>query len=64
MEAYIPILIVIAIILIIIISCIKVVPQAQVYVIERFGAYRASWQTGLHFLIPFIDRGFYKRTGC
>ncbi len=56
MEAYIPILIVIAIILIIIISCIKVVPQAQVYVIERFGAYRASWQTGLHFLIPFIDR--------
>ncbi len=56
MEAYIPILIVIAIILIIIISLIKVVPQAQVYVIERFGAYRASWQTGLHFLIPFIDR--------
>lgn len=56
MEAYIPILIVIAIILIIVISCIKVVPQAQVYVIERFGAYRASWQTGLHFLIPFIDR--------
>lgn len=56
MEAYIPILIVIAVILIIIISCIKVVPQAQVYVIERFGAYRASWQTGLHFLIPFIDR--------
>lgn len=56
MEAYIPILIVIAIILVIIISCIKVVPQAQVYVIERFGAYRVSWQTGLHFLIPFIDR--------
>ncbi len=56
MEAYIPILIVIAVILIIIIACIKIVPQAQVYVIERFGAYRSSWQTGLHFLIPFIDR--------
>lgn len=56
MEAYIPILIVIAVILVIIISCIKVVPQAQVYVIERFGAYRVSWQTGLHVLIPFIDR--------
>lgn len=56
MESYIPILIVIAVILLIIISCIKIVPQAQVYVIERFGAYRVSWQTGLHFLIPFVDR--------
>ncbi len=56
MEGYIPILIVIAVILLIIISCIKIVPQAQVYVIERFGAYRVSWQTGLHFLIPFVDR--------
>lgn len=56
MEAYIPILIVVAVILIIIIACIKIVPQAQVYVIERFGAYRVSWQTGLHFLIPFVDR--------
>ncbi len=56
MESYIPILIVIAVILIIIIACIKIVPQAQVYVIERFGAYRVSWQTGLHFLIPFVDR--------
>ncbi len=56
MEAYIPILIVIAVILLIIIACIKIVPQAQVYVIERFGAYRVSWQTGLHFLIPFVDR--------
>ncbi len=56
MEGYIPILIVIAVILIIIIACIKIVPQAQVYVIERFGAYRVSWQTGLHFLIPFVDR--------
>lgn len=56
MESYIPILIVIAVILIIIIACIKIVPQAQVYVVERFGAYRASWQTGLHFLVPFVDR--------
>lgn len=56
MEGYIPILIVIAVILLIIIACIKIVPQAQVYVIERFGAYRVSWQTGLHFLIPFVDR--------
>ncbi len=56
MEDYIPIIIVLAVILLIIIACIKIVPQAQVYVIERFGAYRVSWQTGLHFLIPFVDR--------
>ena len=56
MEGYIPIIIVLAVILLIIIACIKIVPQAQVYVIERFGAYRVSWQTGLHFLIPFVDR--------
>ncbi len=41
---------------IIIISCIKIVPQAQEYVIERLGAYYASWDTGLHFLVPFIDK--------
>ena len=39
-----------------IISCIKIVPQAQEYVIERLGSYYASWTTGLHFLVPFIDK--------
>lgn len=43
-------------ILIVIISCIKIVPQAQVVVVERLGAYYASWETGLHMLIPFIDK--------
>jgi len=43
-------------ILIVIISCIKIVPQAQVAVVERLGAYYASWETGLHMLVPFIDR--------
>lgn len=43
-------------VLIVIISCIKVVPQAQVYVIERLGTYYASWETGLHMLVPFIDK--------
>ncbi|MFT3950762.1 MAG: SPFH domain-containing protein [Oscillospiraceae bacterium] len=42
--------------LLIIVSCIKFVPQATVYVIERFGAFHASWDTGLHFKMPFIDR--------
>ena len=46
----------IVVLLIIIIAQIKVVPQAQVYVVERIGTYYQTWTTGLHFLIPFIDR--------
>ena len=41
---------------IIIVRNIKVVPQANAYVIERLGAYFTTWQTGLHFKIPFIDK--------
>ncbi len=37
-------------------SCIKVVPQAHAIVLERLGAYQATWGTGLHFKIPFIER--------
>ena len=37
-------------------SCIKIVPQAQAVVLERLGAYQATWNVGLHFKIPFIDR--------
>jgi len=50
------ILIFIGIILIaIIISCIKIVPQAHSYVIERLGAYQSTWGVGLHFKLPIID---------
>ena len=49
-------LIVAAFILLIIISNIKVVPQAYVYVVERFGAFHAAWTTGLHVKVPFIDK--------
>ena len=37
-------------------SCVKIVPQAKAYVIERLGAYRVTWSTGLHFKMPFIER--------
>ncbi len=50
------ILVIVVIILMILISHLKVVPQAQVYVIERIGSYYVTWETGLHFLVPFIDR--------
>ena len=39
-----------------IVPCIKIVPQAKSYVIERLGSYYQTWGNGLHFLIPFIDR--------
>ena len=50
------IIIAIIVILIILISCIKIVPQAQVYVIERLGTFYQAWGTGPHFLIPFFDK--------
>ena len=44
------------IVIIIVISNVKMVPQAYAYVMERFGAYSKTWSTGLHVKIPFIDR--------
>lgn len=54
--AIIAIVLVILIVLILVISGIKVVPQAKAYVVERFGAYYETWQTGLHFRIPIVER--------
>ncbi len=50
----IPILLVIVIV--VLISCIKIVPQASIFVVERLGAYHASWNVGLHFKVPIIER--------
>ena len=46
----------IVVILIILASCIKIVPQAQAYVLERLGGYQGTWNVGVHFKVPFIDR--------
>lgn len=43
-------------VLIIIASCIKIVPQAHAVILERLGAYRATWSVGIHFKVPFIDK--------
>lgn len=37
-------------------SCIKIVPQANAYVVERLGAYQGTWSVGVHFKVPFIDK--------
>ena len=55
-EAIIAIVAVVIILLILVVSGIKVVPQAKAYVIERFGAYHETWQTGIHFRIPIVER--------
>ncbi|MGI6095110.1 MAG: SPFH domain-containing protein [Lachnospiraceae bacterium] len=43
-------------VLVILASCVKIVPQAHALIIERLGMYRATWGTGIHFKFPFIDR--------
>ena len=48
--------ILVLIVLIILITNLKIVPQASVYVVERLGAYYTTWETGLHFKTPFVDR--------
>ena len=50
------ILIVLAILIWLLVSNIRIVPQAKAYVVERLGGYHATWQVGLHFKIPLIDK--------
>lgn len=50
------IVLVVAVLLIVAASCVRIVPQANAIVLERLGAYRATWSTGLHFKVPFIER--------
>jgi regulator of protease activity HflC (stomatin/prohibitin superfamily) len=49
-------LIIVVIAVIIVANCIKIVPQANAFVVERLGAFQATWSVGLHFKVPFIDR--------
>lgn len=41
---------------VIVVANLKIVPQAKAYVIERLGAYKATWETGFHIKFPFIER--------
>ena len=44
------------IVLLVLASCIKIVPQASALILERLGAYKATWGVGIHFKVPFIER--------
>ena len=46
----------IVVILLVVVSCLKIVPQAQAYVIERLGAYQGTWSVGFHIKVPFVDK--------
>ena len=48
--------ILVLIVLLLLVSCIRIVPQASAVVVERLGAYLDTWSVGLHFKMPFIDR--------
>ena len=51
-----PLLIVVVVLALILVStCVKIVPQAHTYVIERLGGYKCTWSVGLHFKVPFLD---------
>ena len=56
MGGIIVLIVLVVLILILAASCIKIVPQAHALIIERLGMYLATWGTGLHIKIPFIDR--------
>ncbi len=49
-------MVVIALVIWMCVSCIRIVPQAKAFVIERLGGYQSTWDVGLHFKTPFIDR--------
>ena len=46
----------ILLVVIILIRNIRVVQQAKAYVIERLGAYKTTWNVGIHLKVPFIER--------
>ena len=48
--------ILIVLILLVLASCVKIVPQAQAFIVERLGGYQGTWDVGMHFKVPFIDR--------
>ncbi|MDI9540965.1 MAG: SPFH domain-containing protein [Bacillota bacterium] len=55
-EKLIIFLVLFAIVAAVLIYTVRIVPQSEAYVIERLGAYHATWTTGVHFLLPFVDR--------
>ncbi len=56
MFGFIFFLVLILVVLLLLSSCVRIVPQAQALVVERLGAYLGTWSVGVHFMVPIIDR--------
>ena len=56
MEGLYFILVLLILVIALLASCIKIVPQAYAYVVERLGAYQQTWPVGIHFKMPFVDK--------
>lgn len=56
MGGLIAFVVVLLLLVMILLSCIKIVPQANAYVVERLGAYQQTWSVGLHIKVPFLDK--------
>ncbi len=56
MTGMIPILIILIVLVFIAVRCIRIVQQAKAYVIEFLGAYKTTWNVGIHFKLPFVER--------
>ncbi len=56
MEGIMVLFVLLIILLLILASCIKIVPQAQAAIVERLGGYLTTWSVGMHFKVPIIDR--------
>lgn len=54
--AVVSIIVAIVILIILLASCIKIVPQAHAYILERLGGYQDTWHVGMHFKVPIIDK--------
>lgn len=50
------VIVLLVVVLILLASCVKIVPQAHAYVVERLGAYQGTWSVGLHFKMPILDK--------
>ena len=50
------VILLIAVLLVIVVSCLKIVPQASAMILERLGVYVGTWGVGVHFKLPFVDK--------
>ena len=56
MPIFFDILVIAVLVILVLIACLRIVPQGSAFVIERLGRYNATWQPGIHFMLPVIDR--------